>query len=76
MKVVKSLDIVNDYIEKLEQENKQLKEQINEYQKAVGETTSEKIDLQQENIQLKEAIKKANEFIKKHSIIKNIRGER
>ena len=28
MKVVKSLDIVNDYIEKLEQENKQLKEQL------------------------------------------------
>lgn len=28
MKVVKSLDIVNDYIEKLEQENKQLKEEI------------------------------------------------
>lgn len=26
MKVVKSLDIVNDYIEKLEKENKQLKE--------------------------------------------------
>lgn len=28
MKVVKSLDIINDYIEKLEQENKQLKGKI------------------------------------------------
>ena len=28
MKVVKSLDIVNEYIKKLEQENKQLKEKI------------------------------------------------
>ena len=30
MKVVKSLDIVNEYIEKLEKENKQLKEIIKE----------------------------------------------
>ena len=42
------------YAERLEIENKQLKEQINEYQKAVDETTSEKIDLQQVNKQLKE----------------------
>lgn len=28
MKVVKSLDIVNDYIEKLEQENKELQKQL------------------------------------------------
>lgn len=47
-------------IEKLQQENKQLKEQINEYQKAVDETTSEKIDLQDENKQLKEELEKKN----------------
>lgn len=34
MKVVKSLDIVNDYIEKLEQENKQLKEELERSMKA------------------------------------------
>lgn len=36
MKVVKSLDIVNDYIEKLEQENKQLKGKINKVASNLG----------------------------------------
>ena len=32
MKLVKSLDIVNEYIEKLEKENKQLKDLCNKYE--------------------------------------------
>ncbi len=37
MKVVKSLDIVNDYIEKLEQENKQLKSILTELEEWLEE---------------------------------------
>lgn len=37
--------ILRDYI-KLLQENKQLKEQIEEYQKALDETMSEKMDIE------------------------------
>lgn len=60
------LGIIRAYqreVDNLQQENKQLKEQINEYQKAVDETTSEKIDLQEENKQLKELYRKTCEHL-------------
>lgn len=42
----------------LQQENKQLKEQIKEYQKALDETMSEKIDIENNWNKLKEYIRK------------------
>ena len=47
---------VIEYIENLQQENKQLKAQIEEYQKALDETMSEKIDIQNNWNKLKEWI--------------------
>lgn len=46
--------MLKEQLEIIVNENEKLKEQINEYQKALDETTSEKIDLQQENKQLKD----------------------
>nr|DAK84716.1 MAG TPA: Suppressor of IKBKE 1, Striatin-3-coil domain, heterotrimer, PROTEIN BINDING.75A [Caudoviricetes sp.] len=48
--------IAKDF-EQLQQENKQLKTQINEYQKALDETMSEKIDIEDNWNKLKEYIK-------------------
>lgn len=42
------------HVQKLQQENKQLKAQIEEYQKALDETMSEKIDIQNNWNKLKE----------------------
>ena len=47
-----------DKYNKLQQENKQLKEQIKEYQKALDETMSEKIDIENNWNKLKEYIVK------------------
>lgn len=47
------------------EENKQIKQQIEEYQKALDETMSEKIDLEQENKQLKDNWNKLKDFIAK-----------
>lgn len=55
MKVVKSLDIVNDYIEKLEQENKQLKQR---YERLV----QEHIDTITRNEEKQQRIDKATEY--------------
>lgn len=48
------------YIEQLQQENNQLKVQIEEYQKALDETMSEKMDIENNWNKLKEYITEAN----------------
>lgn len=49
-------EVVLSEIENLEQENKQLKTQIEEYQKALDETMSEKMDIENNWNKLKEYI--------------------
>lgn len=44
------------YVYLVEKENRELKTQIEEYQKALDETMSEKIDIQKENKHLQERI--------------------
>lgn len=58
-------------VEKLEQENKQLKAQIEEYQKALDETMSEKIDIQNNWNKLREWIvyNKHNENTEQHYLV-------
>lgn len=51
------IEVYEQLIEQLQQENKQLKTQINEYQKALDETMSEKIDIEDNWNKLKEYIK-------------------
>lgn len=62
---------VIEYIENLQQENKQLKAQIEEYQKALDETMSEKIDIQNNWNKLKEWIvyNKHNENTEQHYLV-------
>ena len=50
-------DNISKFIFGLQQENKQLKAQIEEYQKALDETMSEKIDIQNNWNELKECLK-------------------
>ena len=50
-------DNISKFIFGLQQENKQLKAQIEEYQKALDETMSEKIDIQNNWNKLKECLK-------------------
>lgn len=50
------IEVYEQLIEQLQQENKQLKAQIEEYQKALDETMSEKIDIQNNWNELKEYI--------------------
>ena len=51
-------DNISKFIFGLQQENKQLKAQIEEYQKALDETMSEKIDIQNNWNELKDFISK------------------
>lgn len=55
--LIECLATMRDIYFSLKQENKQLKAQIEEYQKALDETMSEKIDIQNNWNKLKEYIK-------------------
>lgn len=50
-----------EWINQLQQENKQLKAQIEEYQKALDETMSEKIDIQNNWNYIKKMLKEARQ---------------
>ena len=58
-------DNISKFIFGLQQENKQLKSQIEEYQKALDETMSEKIDIEDNCSELKKTNKKQKEVINK-----------
>ena len=51
------IETIQGYVEMIEEENQQLKEQIKEYQKAVDKTMSEKIDIENNWNKLKKYIK-------------------
>ena len=53
-------EVILSEIEDLQQENKQLKVQIKEYQKALDETMPEKIDIENNWNKLKEWVRKDN----------------
>ena len=50
---------VSDYVDRLQQENQEIKKQIEEYQKALDDTMSEKMDLEEDTQKYKEVIDKA-----------------
>ena len=59
----KIIDLWNYTID-LQQENRKLKKQIEEYQKALDDTMSEKMDLEEENKKYKEVIDNVSSQIK------------
>ena len=64
-------EVILSEIEDLQQENKQLKVQIKEYQKALDETMSEKIDIENNWNKLREWIvyNKHNENTEQHYLV-------
>ena len=59
---------VSDYVDRLQQENQEIKKQIEEYQKALDDTMSEKMDLEEDTQKYKEVIDKAIEQINDYKI--------
>ena len=59
---------VSDYVDRLQQENQEIKKQIEEYQKALDDTMSEKMDLEEDTQKYKEVIDKAIELIDYYGI--------
>lgn len=53
----------------------EIKKQIEEYQKALDDTMSEKMDLEEENKQLKEEKRKVRDYINKHCVNEKISKE-
>ena len=59
---------VSDYVDRLQQENQEIKKQIEEYQKALDDTMSDKMDLEEDTQKYKEVIDKAIKYIKSYKI--------